>query len=145
MSAQVLIVDGHSIIFAWPELSKLHRKRTSRARDSLVKTLTDYQDYTGVHVAVVFDGQGGKSSEITEKIGIQVFYSAAGQTADDIIEWLVAKYGRKWVIQVATGDLMEQQTAISFGAMCVSPVGLKEMIEEARINFSDRLKRHNKG
>ncbi len=56
--AQYLIVDGHSVIFAWPELRALHRRRTSLARDALVKKLRDYQDWTGVRVAVVFDGKG---------------------------------------------------------------------------------------
>ena len=56
MRAQYLIVDGHSVIFAWPELRALHRRRSSLARDALVKKLREYQDWTGVRVAVVFDG-----------------------------------------------------------------------------------------
>ena len=45
-----LIVDGHSVIFAWPELRKLHQRRMALARDALVKTLTEYQDASGVRV-----------------------------------------------------------------------------------------------
>ena len=58
MRAEYLIVDGHSVIFAWPELRKLHARRTSLARDALTKKLRDYQDWTGTRVAVVFDGKG---------------------------------------------------------------------------------------
>jgi predicted RNA-binding protein with PIN domain len=49
-----LIVDGHSVIFAWPELRKLHARRTALARDELVKILTAYQDASGVRVVAVF-------------------------------------------------------------------------------------------
>ena len=50
-----LVVDGHSVIFAWPELRKLHGRRSSLARDVLIRQLRAYQDWTGVHVVVVFD------------------------------------------------------------------------------------------
>src|SRR5437773_9409425 len=58
--AHYIIVDGHSIIFAWPELRKLHARRSSLAREALIKQLRGYQDWTGVHVVVVFDGKGSK-------------------------------------------------------------------------------------
>jgi uncharacterized protein len=35
--ARYLIVDGHSVIFAWPELRKLHARRSSLAREALIK------------------------------------------------------------------------------------------------------------
>ena len=143
MNGRVLIVDGHSIIFAWPELRLVHlRKDFSLARQMLVKVLTDYQDYTGVHVVAVFDGQGVAAAESPEPAGIQVFYSGTGQTADDVIERLVAKYGQRKDITVATSDMLEQQTASSFGAMCVSAQGLKGMVEEARADFERTLKSH---
>ena len=40
MSQQFLIVDGHSVIFAWPELRALHKRRTASAREQLIKILT---------------------------------------------------------------------------------------------------------
>jgi len=83
--ARFLIVDGHSAIFAWPEMRALHLRRTALARDALIKALTEYQDYTGVRVVAVFDGQGSKLEEATEPGGIQVFYSAQGQTADEVV------------------------------------------------------------
>src|SRR6266699_805210 len=96
-----LIVDGHSVIFSWPELRKLHARRMALARDELVKLLTAYQDASGVRVVAVFDGQGQELSDATAPGGIQIFYSAAGQTADAIIERLVAKYAGQHGITVA--------------------------------------------
>ena len=144
MGTRILIVDGHSIIFAWPEMRKMHTRRNIAAREAVVKQLTEYQDFTGIHVAVVFDGQGGKVTEETEPGGIQIFYSGSGQTADDVIERLVAKYGKEHEITVATDDMLEQQTAITFGAQCVSAEGLKEMLHETQGELARALKARKK-
>jgi uncharacterized protein len=141
MSAQFLIVDGHSVIFAWPDLRALHDQKTASARERLVKILTEYQDYTGVNVVLVFDGRGSAVSQETVPGGIQVFYSNTGHTADDIIERLVAKYGDLYSITVATSDLMEQQTALAFGGNCVSAEGLRSLIDEAKRTFAREMKR----
>jgi len=138
---RVLIVDGHSVIFAWPELRKLHGRRPALARDELVKLLTAYQDASGVRVVAVFDGQGGKFSEATVPGGIQIFYSATGQTADAIVERLAAKYAADHEITVATSDLMEQQTATSFGALVVSAEGLRPWLEDARADLTREIKK----
>ena len=110
------------------------------ARESLIKSLTEYQDFTGTHVAVVFDGQGGKLNEQTEPGGIQIFYSGSGQTADDVIERLVAKYGRENDIWVATDDLLEQQTVITFGAQSLSSCGLRDLLDQTRADLARALK-----
>jgi len=128
MPDSFLIVDGHSIIFAWPQLLALQRRSGASARENLIKILTEYQDLSGVNVVVVFDGKGERINEVTEPGGIQIFYSNAGRTADEIVERLVAKYGHKHTITVATADLLEQQTVISFGAQCVGSEGLRRRI-----------------
>ena len=131
MRARYLIVDGHSAIFGWPDLQRLHARRTSLAREALVKKLRDYQDYTGVRVVVVFDGKGTASTDESEPHSIQVFYSRAGQTADSIIERLAGKYAKKFDLIVATSDLLEQETASACGADCISIANLRAMIDEA--------------
>ena len=144
MAEKFLIVDGHSIIFAWPELRALHGRKTALARERLVKTLTEYQDYSGVKVVLVFDGTGQAVSEVTEPGGIQIFYSNAGRTADEIVERLCARYATKYMITVATADMLEQQTAISFGAHCTGAEGLRQLVESARGEFAAELKRRRK-
>ena len=126
-----LLVDGHSVIFAWPELRDLHQKRTSLAREALAKQLRDYQDWTGVRVVLVFDGRGSDVSDSADPHEIQIFYSRKGQTADAIVERLASKYAAEFELMVATSDLLERQTVSSFGAVSVSPETLREMLEEA--------------
>ena len=139
-----LIVDGHSVIFAWPELRALHSKKTALARDRLTRLLREYQDFSGINVVVVFDGRGAMVTQDTEPGGIQVFYSSSGHTADDIVERLVAKYGKMYPITVATSDHLEQQTAITFGADCISADGLRELIESTRRDFAQEMKKRKK-
>lgn len=139
-----LIVDGHSVIFAWPELRKLHARRMILARDELVKLLTQYQDTSGVRVVAVFDGKGGAPSEETAPGGIQIIYSATGQTADQIIERLAGTYGRTHDLTVATDDLLEQQTAAAFGALPISTDGLRDLLADAETDFARTLRLRRK-
>jgi predicted RNA-binding protein with PIN domain len=127
-----LIVDGHSVIFAWPELRALHDRRTSLARDVLTRKLRDYQDWTGVRVVAVFDGRGSAVDAIAEPGEIQIFYSREGQTADSIVERLASKYGADYRLLVATSDFLEQETAAACGAECISAEALRGLLDEAR-------------
>ena len=131
MRRRYLVVDGHSVIFAWPELQRLHQRRAALARDGLIKRLRDYQDWSGVRVIVVFDGKGPQVSAIADPHEVQIFYSRKGQSADAIIERLAAKYGERFELTVATSDSLEKQTVSSFGAHCISPEMLRGLLEEA--------------
>ena len=132
MQPEYLIVDGHSVIFAWPELRALHERRTSLARDALVRRLRDYQDWTGVRVVAVFDGKGAAVDASAEPGEIQIFYSRAGQTADAIVERLASKNAPRYRLLVATDDYLEQETASASGAECISSAGLRELLNEPR-------------
>jgi len=130
--ARYLIVDGHSVIFAWPELRKLHARRSSLAREALIKQLRDYQDWTGVRAVVVFDGKG-KKVEATSDLGdVQIFYSRSGQSADAIIERLASKYAKRHDLVVATSDSMEAETVHACGAESISPEALRTVLSSAR-------------
>lgn len=132
MHPQYLIVDGHSVIFAWPELRELHERRTSLARDFLVRKLRDYQDWSGVRVVVVFDGKGDVIDASADPGEIQIFYSRAGQTADSVVERLASKYGAQFKLLVATSDYLEQETVAACGAEYISAEGLRGLLETAR-------------
>ena len=130
--ARYLIVDGHSIIFGWPELRKLQARRSSLARETLLKKLRDYQDWTGVNVVVVFDGKGKKVDAISDPAEVQVFYSRSGQSADAIIERLASKYAKRYELVVATSDSLEAETVHACGAESISAEGLRGLIADAR-------------
>ena len=126
--ARYLIVDGHSVIFAWPELRKLHARRSSLARDALVKQLRDYQDWTGVRVVVVFDGKGTNVEASFDPGEVQIFYSRSGQSADAIVERLASKYANRFELMVATSDSMEAETVQACGAEWISSEALRGLL-----------------
>jgi predicted RNA-binding protein with PIN domain len=128
---EYLIVDGHSVIFAWPELRKLHDRRTSLARDELTKRLRHFQDWTGTRVVVVFDGKGERTNSTADKGDIQIFYSRAGQSADAVVERLASKYAGEFRIVVATDDFLEQETVAACGAETISCAGLRALLDDA--------------
>jgi predicted RNA-binding protein with PIN domain len=130
MPAHYLIVDGHSVIFAWPELRKLHQRRPHLAREELMKRLRNYQDWTGIRVVAVFDGTGTRVTEISEPGEVHVFYSKRGQTADTIVERLASKYAGRFDLSVATSDSLERQTVHASGANWISPETLRLMVDE---------------
>lgn len=145
MAAQkLLIVDGHSMIFQWPQLRALHDQKTATAREQLVTLLTRYHDASDYHVAVVFDGRGPRANEQENPGGIQIFYSGAGQTADSVIERLVAKYAKIFDVVVATDDHLERTTVESFGGDWMSSESLARELIQADVDLTDRIARLRK-
>ena len=127
-----LIVDGHSVIFAWPDLRKLHQRRSALAREALIKRLRDFQDWSGDKVVVVFDGAGTRTNSTADPHDVQIFYARRGQSADAIIERLACKYAPRFPITVATSDLLEMETVNACGAACISPEDLRELLKTVR-------------
>src|SRR4029079_5938406 len=100
--------------------------------EPLLKKLRDYQVWTGVNVAFVFDGKGKKANAISDQAEAQLFYSRSGQSADAIIERLASKYAKRFELMVATSDLMEAETVHAAGAESISPDGLRTLLASAR-------------
>ncbi|MGF1656137.1 MAG: NYN domain-containing protein [Verrucomicrobiales bacterium] len=132
----VLIVDGHSVIYAWEKLREQHHRKPAEARLQLERELLAFQDSSDWKVVLVFDGQGIRTQNQAGETELQVFYSKSGQTADSVIERLVAKYAESREITVATADRLEQQTVVSFGGYFWTPEELQVEIKRA----ADRLR-----
>jgi predicted RNA-binding protein with PIN domain len=143
MSARYLVVDGHSVIFAWPDLRTLHERNRAAARRSLIDLLRPLHDTSSWRVTLVLDGKMGSlvadgSSKPTDMV---VCYATADQTADSIIERLVAASGAAAAITVVTADEAEKLTVESLGALTNSPGWLREELESERAFFSGELER----
>ena len=138
-STRYLIIDGHSLIYTWDYLLKLHQSNKSSARESLIRRMTNYQDITGERVVIVFDGKGDVSESMNDENAIQVFYSKSGVTADQIIERLAGKYSTTRNITVASRDRAVLDTCSSFGADAISPKTLEELLEKAEKDLEKRL------
>jgi predicted RNA-binding protein with PIN domain len=148
MSVRYLVVDGHSVIFAWPDLRALHERNRALARKTLADFLRRMHDTTEWRVTLVLDGKLGTvvKNVAPKPTDMVVCYATADQTADSIIERLVAASGKAAEILVITGDEAEKLTVESLGATTGSPRWLREEMEREDSSFAAELERvHRSG
>lgn len=128
-----LLVDGHSVLHAWPELRRHQIVASKRhvARADLLKRLRHLQDMKGGQVVVVFDGTQAQMTEEREDGGLQIIYAASGNSADHILEKIAAKYATLHPVRVVSADTMVGETVMAFGADWLSPEMLKSMCDDA--------------
>lgn len=136
-----MLIDGHSVIHAWPELLRDHRSAARRhlARQELLKRMRHLQDMSGMQLVVVFDGAKQGTNEEREPQGLQIIYADPGTTADTIIERLVAKYVAERPMRVVSADGMVRETILSLGADWISPDMLRGLCDDAERDMRTRL------
>ncbi|MDZ4164944.1 MAG: NYN domain-containing protein [Smithellaceae bacterium] len=83
-----IIVDGYNLIRQSPSLRSRERISLETGRNSLISLLSELKKIRPHRITVVFDGREGLSRRETREaiVGIQVIYSAVGETADDVIK-----------------------------------------------------------
>jgi predicted RNA-binding protein with PIN domain len=133
---EYLFVDGYNIINSWDNLRKLSDVSLETARNELIEIMSEYQQYTGIKVIVVFDAHLLKGSigrkEIINKV--EIVYTKEGETADQYIERTLDRIGRIKKIRVATSDWMEQQVVLGRGGTRISARELQaEIFDEKKI------------
>ncbi len=139
---EVLIVDGYNIIGAWPELNRLKEISLEDARDRLIDIMADFQGFSGMRLVLVFDahqvpGLGGKYRQHR----LQIVYTKQKETADELIERLVAETtSRRIRVHVATSDSVEQHITFGHGALRLSARDLKLMVDDSVKEISTRIK-----
>lgn len=138
-----LLVDGHSVMHAWPELRRNQVVASKRhlARLELMQRLRHYQDMTGIQVVLVFDGTQAKRGEEREKEGLQIIYADSSTTADNILERLAAKYASQFSLRVVSADGMVRETVLALGAEWISPDMLALLCADAEKDMRDRIKK----
>ena len=134
-----LLVDGHSVIFSWPELRALHQRDRSRARLQLQKQLQALHDTTSWGITLVYDGTIGTQPERGPK-DMVVLYSQAHQTADSIIERLVGQVENRAQITVVTADEAEKRTVEAMGALTASPEWLSSELNTQQFEWQKTIR-----
>ncbi len=126
-----LIIDGYNILYAWPEVFRLSNDNFEHARIKLIEMLGNYQALSGLQLIIVFDAYQVKGgTQHHEKIdGLEVIYTGEGETADKVIERLVAKFPAQDTVFVATSDYVQQRTVFFQGAYRISA---RELINQVR-------------
>ncbi len=142
-AAPALVIDGHSVIFAWKELRDLHAHSPNQARHLLVERLRQLHDSGAWSVILVFDGRFGSRLDRIEPASgdMVVAYSSPDCTADSLIEGFVARRRDRQRVTVVTADQAERRTVEALGAWCSSPEWLASELVERQGTLVEALGR----
>ena len=141
-----ILVDGYSLLHAWPELARGKARHSAAARDELIHWLTQYQDAGGTPVTVFFDGGGAPKGVAKNESagGVEVLFSKAGQTADDMIERAAHRFKPYGDVLAVTNDIAERDTVIALGGQAWSCETFIRDLESMLAELTDALKHHNR-
>ncbi len=163
--ADVLVVDGYNVIFAWEELKALAASNIDSARDALVEILSKYRSMVSGEVIAVFDAYKvkGRPGEMSDYQNIRIVYTAEEQTADQYIERFVTLFSKegkkdtpetlrmpagirallqakkeKIKIAVVTSDNVEQVVTMGQGCKTVSSRDFKTRYEDIERRMKEK-------
>ena len=145
MALARILVDGYSLLHSWPELARGKARHSAAARDELIHRLILYRDAIGTPITVVFDGAGAKAdgSQIPSTPQMEIIYSRAGQTADQIIERVTARMKDFGEVLAVTDDYAERDTVVSMGGMTSSCFNFIRAIEATLGDQELHIKNYN--
>jgi len=141
-----ILVDGYSLLHNWPELAPGAPRHSERARDELVQILTKYHDATGEPITIFFDGAGAPANAPKNESSqaVEVLFSRAGQTADDLIERAAHRFQSYGEVLVVTDDFAERDVVGGFGGLVASCANFIRMVENALTDLTEDLEKHNR-
>lgn len=141
-----ILVDGYSLLHNWPELAPGKPRHSAAARDELVRILTLYHDATHTPITVFFDGSRprGTRGGAEHRDTVEVLFSHAGQTADQMIERVAHRLGAYGDVLAVTDDRAERETVINMGGEASSCLNFIRMIENTLAELAEDIKHHNR-
>lgn len=140
-----ILVDGYSLLHNWPELAPGRARHSAAAREELIHILTQYQDACGTPITIVFDGAGAPpgTPKTHSQPELEILYSKAGQTADDIIERVAYRMRDYGEVLAVTDDFAERDTVIGMGGMASSCLSFIQTIESTLQELNHDVKLYN--
>ncbi|MEO6182767.1 MAG: NYN domain-containing protein [Verrucomicrobiota bacterium] len=141
-----ILVDGYSLLHSWPELAPGKARHSAAAREELIHCLTLYRDAIGTPITIVFDGGGAPvgtpATHSTPEL--ELLYSRAGQTADEIIERVTHRMSSFGEVLAVTDDHAERDTVISLGGMASSCLSFIQSVENTLKDQARDIKNYNR-
>jgi predicted RNA-binding protein with PIN domain len=141
-----ILIDGYSLLHGWPEIAPGKPRFSAAARDELIHQLTLYQDAVGTPLTIVFDGANAdlRLSTVESSPKVEILYSRAGQTADQIIERAAHRFQPYGEILAVTDDHAERDTVIALGGLASSCLSFIQSVENTLAELNDELKTYNR-
>ena len=146
MALARILIDGYSLLHSWLELAPDQPRYSERARDELIRILTQYHDVSGEPITIFFDGAGAPAFAPKPESSreVEVLFSRAGQTADDMIERAAHRFQSYGEVLVVTDDSAERETVSSLGGSVSSCANFIRAIENALTELQDELRSRNR-
>jgi uncharacterized protein len=141
-----ILVDGYSLLHNWPQLAPGKPRHSAEARDELIRRLTLYRDVIGTPITIVFDGSQPRvgKREPTPTPELEVLYSHAGKSADDLIERVAARMQPYGEVLAVTDDTAERDTVFFHGGSAQSCFNFIEEVENVLAEQERDIARHNR-
>ena len=146
MALERILVDGYSLLHNWLELAPGQPRHSGRAREELIHVLTRYHDATGMPVTIFFDGSGAPAATPPRESNpsVEVLFSRAGQTADQMIERAAHRFSAYGEVLVVTDDVAERDTVTGMDGLASSCSNFIRMVESALTELQDELRNYNR-
>ena len=146
MATVRILVDGYSLLHAWSELAPGAPRHSARAREALIRVLTQYADSIGTPITLFFDGAGavGQPPENLSTDSLEVVFSRKGKTADDLIERVAYRLKPHGEALAVTNDYAERDTVISMGGMAQSCEDFVQDVDRVLREREAFVKKHNR-
>jgi len=127
--AKLLIVDGYNLIHSTDRYKKWRESDFELARVKLIEDLATLKAFKDYDVVLVFDAAKTQSHgrQHVDILGISVWFTRAGETADEMIERMAFSTDHEDDIIVATSDYSQQKVIFKPGVLRKSS---RELIAE---------------
>jgi predicted RNA-binding protein with PIN domain len=141
-----ILVDGYSLLHAWPELAPGRARHSALAREELIHVLTQYHDAARTPLTIVFDGGGAPAGtpKAHSTRDVEVLYSRKGQTADDIIERVTHRFQPYGEVLAVTDDNAERDTVIALGGMASNCDNFIRTVQGTLEELQSDVEHHNR-
>ncbi len=129
-----IIIDGYNLIRQSSSLAGIDTKNMQKGRETLINRLAAYKAVKGYKITVVFDGwKSDNLSEGREKVkGIDIIYSKAGETADEVIKKMSSNVREGGIVITADNDI--SSFAKRQGCVIIEPQSFEERMQMAAIS-----------
>jgi predicted RNA-binding protein with PIN domain len=116
---KTLIVDGYNLIYATDRYRKWRESDLEMARIKLIEDLATLEALDSYKVILIFDAAKTslQSSNHANILGIDVWFTRSGETADQMIERLVYQGELAGEVVVATSDYTQQKVTFKPGVL----------------------------
>ena len=142
-----ILVDGYSLSHDWPEQPAGQPRHPAwRARGIGPRARRRYHDATGTLVTIFFDGSGAPAGTPPRESNpaVEVLFSRAGQTADQMIERAAHRFSAYGEVLAVTDDVAERDTVTGMGGLASSCANFIRMVESALTELQDELRNYNR-